>query len=70
VKAILIHHFNLPFILYLNDTFLHQVREQGIHDLLSRCYICLDKSTIHDIFFAQDSTEIEEVAQIFADFFI
>ena len=60
----------IPSVERPNDTFLPQVTEQGIRDLLSRFYICLDKSAIRDIFPAQDSTEMEEAAQTSADFFI
>jgi hemoglobin len=53
-----------------SQNFLVQVTEQGIRDLLSRFYVCLDKSAIRDIFPAVDAKEMEEAAQTSADFFI
>lgn len=53
-----------------DQNFLPQVTEQGIRDLLSRFYACLDKSAIRNIFPAQNAQEMEEAAQISADFFI
>jgi hemoglobin len=53
-----------------NQDFFPQVTEQGIRDLLSRFYVCLDKSAIRNIFPAIDSQEMEEAAQTSADFFI
>jgi len=50
--------------------FLDEAGEQGIRDLLSRFYVCLDKSAIRDIFPAKDAQEMEEAAQSSADFFI
>ena len=50
--------------------FLPQVGEQGIRDLLSRFYVCLDKSAIRNIFPAKDAAEMEIAAQTSADFFI
>ena len=60
----------IPSVERPNDTFLAQVSEQGIRDLLSRFYVCLDKSAIRNIFPAQNSAEMEEAAQVSADFFI
>jgi hemoglobin len=53
-----------------SQNFLVQVTEQGIRDLLSRFYVCLDKSAIRNIFPAVDAKEMEEAAQTSADFFI
>jgi len=60
----------MPSVERPNDAFLAQVKEQGIRDLLSRFYLCLDKSAIRNIFPASDAKEMEEAAQISADFFI
>jgi len=51
-------------------SFLEELKEEGIRDLLSRFYACLDTSAIRHIFPAKDSAEMEEAAQISADFFI
>jgi len=51
-------------------SFLDEVGEEGIRDLLSRHYVCLDKSSIRNIFPANNAEEMEEAAQTSADFFI
>lgn len=53
-----------------NPAFLVQIKEQGMRDLFSRFYACLDKSAIRDIFPPEDSEGMEVAAQISADFFI
>ena len=69
--SILAHNANfIPSVQKPNPDFLPQVGEQGIRDLLSRFYACLDKSAIRNIFPAKNSAEMEEAAQISADFFI
>ena len=69
--SILAHNANfIPPVQKPNPDFLPQITEQGIRDLLSRFYACLDKSSIRNIFPAKDSTEMEEASQISADFFI
>lgn len=51
-------------------SFLNEVGEEGIRDLLSRHYASLDKSSIRNIFPANNAEEMEEAAQTSADFFI
>ena len=60
----------IPSIQTPKHDFLTQVTEQGMRDLLSRFYACLDKSAIRNIFPAIDAKEMEEAAQTSADFFI
>jgi len=60
----------IPSVERPNDAFLPQIGEQGIRDLLSRFYVCLDKSAIRNIFPAKNAEEMEVAAQISADFFI
>lgn len=69
--SILPHNANyIPPVQKPLPSFLDEVGEQGIRDLLSRFYACLDQSAIRNIFPAQDAQEMEEAAQISADFFI
>lgn len=69
--SILPHNANyIPPVEKPLPRFLDETGEQGIRDLLSRFYVCLDKSTIRDIFPAKDAQEMEEAAQSSADFFI
>ncbi|CAA6824272.1 MAG: Hemoglobin-like protein HbO [uncultured Sulfurovum sp.] len=69
--SILAHNASyVPPVHKPNPTFLTQVTEQGMRDLLSRFYACLDKSAIRNIFPAIDGKEMEEAAQTSADFFI
>ena len=69
--SILAYNANfIPPVEKPNQNFFPQVKEQGIRDLLSRFYVCLDTSAIRSIFPAKDSTEMEEAAQTSADFFI
>ncbi|CAA6806234.1 MAG: Hemoglobin-like protein HbO [uncultured Sulfurovum sp.] len=69
--SIIPHNANyVPQVQKPNATFLAQVGEQGIRDLLSRFYVCLDQSAIRDIFPAKDAAEMEKAAQTSADFFI
>jgi hemoglobin len=51
-------------------SFLEEVGEEGIRDLLSRFYACLDQSPIRHIFPATNSKEMQEASQVSADFFI
>ena len=60
----------IPPVQKPNPNFLKEVGEQGIRDLLTRLYTCLDKSPIRPIFPAKDTQEMMEAAQISADFFI
>ena len=53
-----------------NPEFLIQIKEEGMRDLLSRLYKCLDKSAIRDIFPPEDAEGMEVAAQTSADFFI
>jgi hemoglobin len=69
--SILAHNADyIPSVEKPNPDFLIQATEQGIRDLLSRFYVSLDKSAIRNIFPAKDSSEMEEAAQVSADFFI
>ena len=69
--SILAHNANfIPPVEKPNPDFLAQIKEQGMRDLLSRFYACLDKSAIRNIFPAIDAKEMEEAAQTSADFFI
>jgi len=69
--SILPHNANyIPPVEKPLPRFLDEAGEQGIRDLLSRFYVCLDKSAIRDIFPAKDAQEMEEAAQSSADFFI
>ena len=69
--SILAHNANfIPPVEKPNPDFLTQIQEQGMRDLLSRFYACLDKSAIRNIFPAIDSEEMEKAAQTSADFFI
>ena len=60
----------IPAVERPNPNFLTQVTEQGMRDLLSRFYVCLDTSAIRSIFPAKDAKEMEIAAQTSADFFI
>lgn len=65
------HNANfVPPVQKPNPTFLPQVGEQGMRDLLSRFYACLFQSPIREIFPAKDAQEMEASAQTSADFFI
>lgn len=69
--SILAYNANfIPTVQKPNQNFLPEVTEKGIRDLLSRFYACLDKSAIRDIFPAKNSVEMQEAAQVSADFFI
>ena len=65
------HNANfIPPVQKPNPSFLKEVGEQGIRDLLSRLYICLDTSPIRSIFPPEDTQGMMEASQISADFFI
>ncbi len=65
------HNANfIPPVQKPNSGFLPEIGEQGIRDLLTRLYTCLDKSPIRNIFPADDTQGMMEAAQISADFFI
>ena len=69
--SIMAHNANfIPPVQKPNPNFLQEVGEEGIRDLLTRLYTCLDKSPIRPIFPAKDTQEMMEAAQISADFFI
>ena len=69
--SIMAHNANfIPPVQKPNPDFLQEVGEEGIRDLLTRLYTCLDKSPIRPIFPAKDTQEMMEAAQISADFFI
>jgi len=60
----------IPPVQKPNPEFLTEVGEQGIRDLLTRLYTCLDSSPIREIFPPTDTKGMMEAAQISADFFI
>ena len=60
----------IPPVQKPNPNFLKEVTEEGIRDLLTRLYTCLDTSPIRDIFPAKDTQEMMKASQISADFFI
>ena len=60
----------IPPVQKPNSGFLSEVGEQGIRDLLTRLYTCLDKSPIRNIFPADDTQGMMEASQVSADFFI
>ncbi|HIP51777.1 MAG TPA: globin [Campylobacterales bacterium] len=60
----------IPSVERPNPDFLTQVTEQGMRDLLSRFYVCLDKSAIRSMFPAKNAEGMEIAAQTSADFFI
>ncbi len=60
----------IPPVQKPNPDFLSEVGEQGIRDLLTRLYTCLDKSPIRHIFPPEDTQGMMEAAQVSADFFI
>ena len=65
------HNANfIPPVEKPNPAFLTQIEEQGMRDLFSRFYACLDKSAIRDIFPPADAQGMEVAAQTSADFFI
>jgi hemoglobin len=69
--SILAHNANfIPPVQKPNPSFLPQVTEQGIRDLLTRLYTCLDTSPIRHIFPPKDTEGMMEAAQVSADFFI
>jgi len=69
--SILAHNANfIPPVQKPNPNFLTQVTEQGIRDLLTRLYTCLDNSPIRGIFPPEDTEGMMEAAQVSADFFI
>ncbi len=69
--SIMAHNANfIPPVQKPNPNFLKEVGEEGIRDLLTRLYTCLDTSPIRDIFPAKDTKEMMEASQISADFFI
>jgi len=65
------HNANfIPPVQKPNPGFLSEIGEQGIRDLLTRLYTCLDKSPIRVIFPPDDTQGMMEAAQVSADFFI
>jgi len=69
--TIMAHNANfIPPVQKPNSDFLPEIGEQGIRDLLSRLYTCLDKSPIRAIFPPNDTQGMMEAAQVSADFFI
>ena len=69
--SIMAHNANfIPPVQKPNPAFLHEIGEQGIRDLLTRLYTCLDKSPIRPIFPADDTQGMMEASQVSADFFI
>ncbi len=60
----------IPPVQKPDQNFLPQVTEQGIRDLLTRLYTCLDKSPVREIFPLADTEGMLEAAQVSADFFI
>jgi hemoglobin len=60
----------IPPVQKPNPSFLNEIEEQGIRDLLTRLYLCLDKSPIRGIFPPADTEGMLDAAQISADFFI
>ena len=60
----------IPPVQKPHPDFLKEVTEEGIRDLLTRLYTCLDKSPIRDIFPPEDTKGMMEASQISADFFI
>jgi len=69
--SILPHNANfIPPVQKPNPEFLPEIGEQGIRDLLTRLYTCLDSSPIRGIFPANDTQGMMEASQISADFFI
>jgi len=68
--AILAHNANfIPPVEKPNPSFLQEVGEQGIRDLLARLYDGLYISPISHIF-PQNEEEMKKAGQISADFFI
>jgi len=69
--TIMAHNANfIPPVQKPNPTFLAEIGEQGIRDLLTRLYGCLDTSPIRNIFPATNTEGMMEAAQVSADFFI
>jgi len=69
--TIMAHNANfIPPVQKPNPGFLPEVGEQGIRDLLTRLYTCLDKSPIRGIFPPEDTQGMMKAAQISADFFV
>ena len=69
--SIMAHNANfIPPVQKPNPGFLLEIGEQGIRDLLTRLYTCLDKSPIRNIFPPEDTQGMMEASQVSADFFI
>jgi len=69
--SILPHNANfIPPVQKPTPAFLAEVGEQGIRDLLTRLYTCLDSSPIRNIFPPDDTEGMMKAGQISADFFI
>ena len=69
--TILPHNSNfIPPVQKPNAGFLPEIGEQGIRDLLTRLYTCLDTSPVRGIFPPTDTAGMMEAAQVSADFFI
>ena len=69
--SIMAHNANfIPPVQKPNAGFLPEIGEQGIRDLLTRLYTCLDKSPIRNIFPPDDTQGMMEASQVSADFFI
>jgi len=65
------HNTNfIPPVQKPTPSFLEEVGEKGIRDLLSRLYLNLDKSPVRNIFPPEDTDGMLEAAQVSADFFI
>ena len=60
----------IPPVQKPNPSFLTQVGEEGIRDLLTRLYTELDTSPIRNIFPPSDTKGMMEASQVSADFFI
>jgi len=68
---ILAHNANyIPPVQKPNPSFLTEVGEQGVRDLLTRLYTQLDTSPIRNIFPPADTQGMLEASQVSADFFI
>lgn len=60
----------IPPVQKPHPDFLTEIGEQGMRDILSRHYACLDTSAIRNIFPPEDAQGMEDAAQVSADFFI
>jgi len=69
--TILAHNANyIPPVTKPAPTFLEEVGEEGIRDLLRRLYLELDVSPIRKIFPPSNTEGMLEASQVSADFFI